>query len=308
MVCERESDSAAVCLQIRQTASPPDMNEDLRERVKRWLAGEGFPFELSAGRALRDSGWKVEHGRSYEDPQMGKVRELDIYAHVSAGSPEPPAAVTVSLAIQCKSAREHPWVVFSSESKELLPPAMARVCGTLAPSAILTAGAKTETEFALLQGGPRVAHRISKALVKDRGSDASGPYATALSAVSAATALSFENERFVERYAPQHGIIELSIPVVLVDGILFEFYLNDDGSDILSEIDQILLAVPEPLRGRSVVYCLVASASTWNDRAASLRQDAEALASAVLPVGLVTVVEYMKHLDVARARRGDDAR
>lgn len=126
------------------------MNEDLRKGVKRWLAGEGFPFELSAGRALRDSGWKVEHGRLYEDPQTGKVRELDIYAHVSAGSPELSAAVTVSLAIQCKSARQHPWVVFSSEPKEVLSPELARVCGTLAPYAILMAAAKTEAEFALL--------------------------------------------------------------------------------------------------------------------------------------------------------------
>ena len=60
-------------------------------------------------------------------------------------------------------------------------------------------------------------------------SDSSGPYATGRAALSVAVALAHASERFVERYAPETGLVEIVVPMVILDAPLYEFYVDDDG-------------------------------------------------------------------------------
>ena len=86
----------------------------LEANIRKWLTKVGYPFELEAGRALRDAGWEVEQGHLYRDPLEDKTREIDVYARLAVGSRDPPVAAKVSLAVECKSSTDKPWIIFTS--------------------------------------------------------------------------------------------------------------------------------------------------------------------------------------------------
>lgn len=278
------------------------MSDDLPGKVRKWLRGEGFPFELQVGRVLREMGWEVDHGLPYEDPATQKTRELDLRARWQLGDKR--GVVTVTLAVACKSSRGHPWVTFTSAPSNLDIVDCLRVPGSLAGHAVLYALSGENGPLSVFPLVARVAHGATRAFTKKRSSsDASGPYATGRAALSAATALAHAHERFVEQHAPRTGLVEIPIPIVFLDGTLFEFFVNESGEEVLEETSSVLMSVPEPLIGDQVCYVLVVQRDALEDVGRQVLDGAQELAERCLPHAKRLVREHMEHVEGARMRR-----
>ncbi len=277
----------------------------LEQEIRKWLVKVGYPFELRVGRTLRDAGWEVEHGKLYQDPVTGKTREIDIYAKVSGGSSKPSAAITVALAVECKSSIDKPWLIFSTKHiNPLAYDSSQRVSGTLAGYAILDASIHSDVPLALFENGPSIGHGMTRAFRDKGGGDPSGPYAAAQSAVTAATALDIRNEQFCEGIAPSISVIEIVIPITVVEGQLFKFHLSDDGRELLDEVSQMVVSIPHPVIPENVVYPLITTADVWPELAQDLAKGAHELANILIPLAPEIVGKYIANLESVNRRRG----
>ena len=92
------------------------MTSELSDRLRAWLATEGYPFELRVGRAFRDAGWDVFHAHHYLDPETDKLREIDVHAAFGpyVGDEKGPGMVGIHLVCECKVSQAKPWIVFTS--------------------------------------------------------------------------------------------------------------------------------------------------------------------------------------------------
>ena len=148
---------------------------------------------------------------------------------------------------------------------------------------------------------------MTRAFRDNEGYDKSGPYAAAQSAVAAATAISHENERFARSTATSFSVVEVVFPVVLVKGRLFEFYVDDNGSDHLEEVTQVAASVPHPTRPGVIVYPLIATAATWPDKASDLAVGAQRLLEILVNRAPAIVKWYVDQADTTQRWRRNDA-
>ena len=103
---------------VRSVASGMSPNrESLERRVAKWLDGQGYPLEMLVGQAFRKAGFFVVQSDYYPDPETGKPREIDVCAHIQRDSHGILAGVVYT--IECKLARDKPWVLFTSADIQL---------------------------------------------------------------------------------------------------------------------------------------------------------------------------------------------
>jgi len=101
-----------------------------KETILRWLREGGLPLEYDAARYFRGMGFRAEQGRHYQDPMADgpKTREADVVATLLLTMPEP----TMVAVIECKSAKDKPWVILTTEigpREPWRPIATSRVVG-----------------------------------------------------------------------------------------------------------------------------------------------------------------------------------
>ncbi len=88
---------------------------DLKARLLKHLEETGYPLELQVGGILSQYGWRVDHNSYYIDEDEQKGREIDIIAITNAYSQEYKVTVWDSLICEVKKAKKHPWIILSTE-------------------------------------------------------------------------------------------------------------------------------------------------------------------------------------------------
>jgi hypothetical protein len=218
-------------------------DESLESRIRSWLAKQGYPFELHVGRILRSAGWGIEHAQLFADPETSKVREIDIVASIQTGQPDK-GVVSIHWAIECKSAVDHPWVVFTSKgpSEGISPSAPYFAPGMIGTAVMVDAMELGKLTPTYQVTGP-IGHGVVRAFGDGKSGDPSGAYSGLLGATAAANALARANGTFWLQHAGDVAILNVFMPAVVIDGSLFEMELTDEGDEILREV------------GRSLVWC-----------------------------------------------------
>ena len=56
------------------------ISPEILEKLRTWLAREGYPFQLQVGRELSARAWHVTYEHVYVDLETQKPRARDIYA------------------------------------------------------------------------------------------------------------------------------------------------------------------------------------------------------------------------------------
>lgn len=84
-----------------------------KDTLLSWLGDGGLPLEYEAARHFRGAGFRAEQGQHYQDPMADgpKTREADVVAHLLLSD----QAVAVNAIVECKSARDKPWVVLTTD-------------------------------------------------------------------------------------------------------------------------------------------------------------------------------------------------
>lgn len=91
--------------------------------------------------------------------------------------------------------------------------------------------------------GPRIGHAVTKAFAESRSADPAGPFSAVLGAISAATALSNQHYSFQQRRTS--AWLSIYMPIVVLQGQLFEYYIDDTGTEVLAECSRAhVLAYP----------------------------------------------------------------
>lgn len=90
------------------------MNDDLIARVCKWLEESGRVLELRVARTLRQVGEAdAELSYTYTDTNSNKLREGDVKAQFCWTAMNQVSS-SITVAIECKSSRDHPWVAVHS--------------------------------------------------------------------------------------------------------------------------------------------------------------------------------------------------
>lgn len=199
------------------------INENLEDRVQKWLGEQGYPLEMRVARQFRSNSWWVLQASYYSDVETKQQREIDIIAyrnHYLEGSKSP--LLEISICVECKYSKDKPWILFSSENRE-------------EPTSFLLPVLSTDT-FASLEKTIMELNPLPKSLFKPQSRLGYGltqafttskdlAYEAVMGVAKAAIAKAQERPR----NKINEQLISLVFPVVLVDGILFEAFLSHQG-------------------------------------------------------------------------------
>lgn len=207
--------------------------EDQHQQLLSWLEKHGYPFELEVGRAFKSHGWSVDHSSWFGDPESGKPREIDIVARLSASTKLGHERAEWLLAVECKSSKDKPWIVFTTSEPDIgsLLRHSADVLSTCAIQRV-----PTEVFPSLLYVGPRHGHGIVKAFSEGKSGDPTSAFAALRGVVSAAASIGKHFENVWSERDSDTAFVTVVVPIIVLDGDLFEYTLEDNGNSDLSKI------------------------------------------------------------------------
>lgn len=257
---------------------------DVHQRVLDWLSKQGYPFELKVGQVFAEAGWFVDFTRYYEDPVTSKVREIDIFATHSAILDSD--TLLVHTTIECKTSAGKPWVVMAST--DWFPRWTTKVVsGMLGQCALEMYSARLfgRNSLCVLSGPTRIGHGVLRAFHETKTGDPSSAYAGIQGAVNAA--VRFAERSTIDALAPPQDdkwrTIDIVLPIVVTDGLLFEYSLSSTGSPELVEVPQSCVLAAHPLRADELILVYIVSYDALPTFVKKLEQDTLILADTVGP-------------------------
>lgn len=213
------------------------MGKSLEERVREWIGNEGYPLEFGVAKKFNDAGFSVSQGRYVRDRNSDVLREIDICAYVSSIHPPPRRHLLRSYyVVECKWSKDKPWVVFTNEQSMATSACIAQSISSSLGSAILwkEAGLEELQSLAMFSTPKRAGFNGRQAFSR-AGSDHF--YNSMKSIVSSAKYMMDEYDQPRKREVlPDVAVV--AFPLIVVDGQLFEAYLDNEKDGFELEIEQ----------------------------------------------------------------------
>jgi len=191
--------------------------DQLKKKIEEWLLSQGYPLEMRVAALCRDSGFNVIQGHYYSDPETGTAREIDVIA----SHPDYTGCIDVSFVIECKVSKKNPWLLFSSQyALEGFNRLFAYCINSQSARKVLVEkDIETFLSLPWMKKDGRTAYGITQAFTS--GDDQTFKAATSVLKAAIARKLSLDSQR----WKPFLFIF----PVIIMDGPLFECFLNKDG-------------------------------------------------------------------------------
>lgn len=217
------------------------MSTNLNDKLMSWLDEQGYPLEMATASLFRKHGFRAFQSDYYTDPESNTQREIDVLAYRQKQVED--TLFRISFSVECKNAKDKPWVLFSSEDLELAPP--ARV--------VQRAGSKLGIHFLRLLSHQETIQKASLFSLPRRpgygvtqafSSGQDVPFTACVGAAKSAIAKAIAVDSVVKF---QGAICEVIFPIVLIEGKLFECYLNEDNAPVLNEIQEGVLVWRNPV-------------------------------------------------------------
>lgn len=222
-----------------------DKNSDLKKRIVKWLDEQGYPLEMAVARAFRRAGFRTIQSEYYKDSETGKPREIDVSAFIDSYAGDAGnVLMRIHFCVECKLAKDKPWVMFTSADLVLsdIARVVQRAASDLGHDLLRTICRREDIQnlpaFLLPE---RPGYGLAQAFAG--GQDV--PYSAIMGAAKAAIAEVKESNS----YSPDFPICEISFPVVVVDGKLFECFLGHAGKVIIEEIKAGTILWRSPIVG-----------------------------------------------------------
>ncbi|HZG43714.1 MAG TPA: hypothetical protein VEY93_12180 [Longimicrobium sp.] len=252
-------------------------------------------MELSVGNILRDHGWAVEHSPLYTDPESGKAREIDICATVHADQVEEQRWVSVGLVIECKRTLDRPWVAFTAPRDTTMLQVVNSIVADEFSRDLLYSVPPEVGLPPFLCPSNRIAHSVTRAFGAQKAGDPTGPYSALRGAMSAAIAIGAASEELSIASSNEILMADLLLPVVVIDGALFDFSITGTEEESLVEAPWIQTTIAGPTPG-SVAIVTIITRSAFPDYLAALTPAAQGFA-------LAMVAHVDKAREMTRRRR-----
>jgi hypothetical protein len=221
--------------------------KSLESQLKEWLETQGYPLEMEVAQEFREHGFSVGQGSYYYDPDTKEPREIDVVA--SQADFIDNLQVFLTCFVSCKSSRDKPWVLFTTATSPQDGNAhlYGMVASRLGMQLIHTLKRpQYEPLPHALAPRERIAYGVTVAF---RARDAND---IAYEAVMSAAKAAISRATTVTELEPEEAIVEIMVPVVLLDGFLFEYYLDGAGEKQLRKTNWGLLSLRNPIPGRNL--------------------------------------------------------
>lgn len=214
-----------------RSSQPPVPAPAPVDRVREYLATQGFPLEFSAASAFRNAGLTVSQGTHYDD--AGTLREIDVVA--SRLRPES-TAIGMAWVTECKEtpiddtfegAPRVPWVMFSSNPHPELPDTDHFIGSDLALAALWTQASNADllaSPWLAPPGRRAFGGRLCKKADQD-------PVYSSLQGVVGATRAYAKAASDSRR----GNFAFLYLPLLVIRGPLFEAYWDDASGQLVIE-------------------------------------------------------------------------
>jgi hypothetical protein len=193
------------------------------EAVRKHLRDGGIPLEYAAARTLTAAGFQARQGRAYIDPRENVRREIDVIGDVAGTT----ATIRVSLVLECKHT-EVPWIVLAENIAMEPSEVLGGMIGTERPTRILVETAETQGVMAPPFFRVDPLHGFGMAVVGRKDREA---YEALAQAVSACQGL----------VLPGQFSWIIAWPALVIDGPLFLVSYDDEGRDLVEEVQEARL-------------------------------------------------------------------
>lgn len=254
------------------------MNNDMRDKIITWLGTQGYPLEMTVASALREVGFDVSQGEYYDDPETKTQREIDVIARKG----DDYGLLEISIVVECKKSTEKPWVLFTSDKH-------ASGKNIFFSYAIMSELAREKLsklvidrlawDMQWLKKNERTAYGMAVAFAS--GED------PAYKAVLGALKASISQNR-IQSNSGYVRSLRFIFPVVVLDGKLFEAYIDTGGNIVVQEVEEGIVTYYRDIAGVPASSVRVVTA----DRLSSFCQDAMATTNQIKEL-LKTDIEKM---------------
>lgn len=189
----------------------------LKNKIEEWLLKQGYPLEMRVAKSLRNKQFQVSQSHYYKDFQTGEHREIDILAKRA----DRIGLVEIAFLVECKTTKK-PWVLFTSEDtidgyNRLFA---LGITSEKAKEALTNDRAEKLFSLSSFKKEGRVAYGTTIAFTS--GHDTA--FKAAMSASKAALGRQSELKNERGSLVPFH----FSFPIIVVDGPIFECYLENE--------------------------------------------------------------------------------
>lgn len=207
------------------------MMKTIDQKIKEWLLTQGYPLEMEVAVAFENGGFGVSQSEFYLDPRTGVSREIDVRASSTLYTEN--TSASLSYVVECKKSTDKPWVLFTRENK-IIDWEYANWYSSNENAWDYLIHAAIDGKIDLfplnLHTSPRIAYGLTVAFTS--GEDAS--YKAIQSVTRCALArIAKADEGFT---IGEH--IEVVLPVIVIDGVLVEAFLDKDNEVQVKEINE----------------------------------------------------------------------
>lgn len=243
-------------------------NEDLSTKVKNWVEEQGYSLEMRVAKKFQENGFQVSQFEHFIDQESHSVRPVDVVASLSEDFGD--SRVVIKLYVECKySAKDKPWVIVVTSDKFDKYSFFSRILKGYHPSnwlnietlqgritgrivQALDSDLSLET-FSIKNPGYVIAESLTNQ--KDHAYEAIIQISKSVEAHDTETEDTYkqalqvfdepDNDPDYVRYSSDFGLFfSIAIPVVVINGQLFESYLGNNNEVEVSEIQSGMVFVP----------------------------------------------------------------
>lgn len=231
---------------MTESTSEVENPKKLEEKLISWLKTQGYPLEMQVAQTFQDQGATVFQSDYYVDRSTGESREVDVVASWQLNLDLPETVLArICFVVECKSSRDKPWLLFTTEGTGLAGPArvVQRAASTLGHHALSLVARNREVQAVdILQVPESAAYSLTQAFTS--GNDVC--YAAASAVADAAAARANEDDHQMTLRG-RLNILEIIFPVIVTEARLFETALTDMREIALTEVNESVLLWRNPV-------------------------------------------------------------
>lgn len=243
--------------------------ETLINKVTSWLHGQGYPLEMQIAAAFREAGFTVFQSAYFHDAVSGKYRELDIV--VFRGWKSKNILWRLSLLIECKVSKGHPWIMFTRALEpddtqgqfHYYRTRASKLGSQLLARVRRKAGSRGGLPLLNFEGRPgygiqRITFRPSteQETAKTQRQDVAFEAATKMANAATLQASHGDDEAFADM-----PMGEIVLPIIVIDGHLFDAHLDENRAIAVSQISSGVLDWNNPVAGNPPTWVRIVIAT-----------------------------------------------
>lgn len=233
----------------------------MKEKIAKWLNEQGFPLEMKVAKIFQENGFSVSSSIFYKDTSGGKAREIDVIAERGILL-DHHIIFTISFIVECKYSLDKPWILFRSNNnrgkKILTNYDNASYYGAVTLLEIGNTSVCTENELFQIPEYPY--YGVRRAF--DNGKDM--PFTALMEVCKGLLAQKEYVDSFYSK--PNTYNISLFFPLIIVDGRLYETFLDNASQLNVQEIDSGILFLNSPDLNNERFYVRIIDFGKFGDQ------------------------------------------